>query len=147
VKAAFKGRGEIDFFRVAMQPGMPQAFGRVEGKPYFGLPGNPVSVFVSFEVLVRPALLKMMSRPQRDRPVVAARLAADVSGPQGKTVFARVSVKRSGGAWIATPTGGRGSNLMSSVAGANGLAMIPPGVSSIAAGEEARVMIFRATED
>ena len=54
VKAAFFRRGDLDFYKVAMQPGMPQGFGRIEGKPYWGLPGNPVSVFVSFEVFVRP---------------------------------------------------------------------------------------------
>ena len=54
VKAAFFRRGDVDFYKVAMQPGMPQGFGHVEGKPYFGLPGNPVSVFVSLEVFVRP---------------------------------------------------------------------------------------------
>ena len=56
VKAAFFRRGDVDFYKVAMQPGMPQGFGHVEGKPYFGLPGNPVSVFVSLEVFVRPAI-------------------------------------------------------------------------------------------
>ncbi len=67
VKAAFFRRGEVDFYKVAMQPGMPQGFGHVEHKPYWGLPGNPVSVFVSFEQFVRPALLKMMGRT-RDPP-------------------------------------------------------------------------------
>ena len=78
VKAAFFRRGEVDFYRVAMQPGMPQGFGEVEGKPYFGLPGNPVSVFVSFEVFVRPALMKMMGRRQLFRPEVPATLEEDV---------------------------------------------------------------------
>ena len=64
VKAAFFRRGDVEFYKVAMQPGMPQGFGHIEGKPYFGLPGNPVSVFVSFEMFVRPAILKMMGRTQ-----------------------------------------------------------------------------------
>ena len=64
VKAAFFRRGDVDFYKVAMQPGMPQGFGHIEGKPYFGLPGNPVSVFVSFEQFVRPAIMKMMGRTQ-----------------------------------------------------------------------------------
>ena len=70
VKAAFYRRGDVDFFKVAMQPGMPQGFGLIEGKPFFGLPGNPVSVFVSFEMFVRPAILKMMGRVQLSRPEV-----------------------------------------------------------------------------
>ena len=70
VKAAFFRRGDVDFYRVAMQPGMPQGFGQVEGKPFFGLPGNPVSVFVSFELFVRPAILKMMGRTALGRPEI-----------------------------------------------------------------------------
>ena len=94
VKAAFFRRGDVDFYRVAMQPGMPQGFGHVEGKPYWGLPGNPVSVFVSFEVFVRPALLKMMGRTQLERPEITATLTEDVGGPKGKLQFARVVVAR-----------------------------------------------------
>lgn len=147
VKAAFFRRGQVEFFRVAMQPGMPQGFGHVEGKPYFGLPGNPVSVFVSFEVFVRPALLKMMGRRQLARPEVVARLEEDVSGPRHKTQFARVLVRRGADGWLARPTGGRGSNLIGTVARANGLAVIPPGVETAPAGSEVRVMLFRALEE
>ena len=84
VKAAFFRRGEVDFYKVAMQPGMPQGFGQIEGKPYFGLPGNPVSVFVSFEIFVRPAILKMMGRTQLYRPEVTATLTEDVDGAEGQ---------------------------------------------------------------
>ncbi|MEA2550239.1 MAG: molybdopterin molybdotransferase, partial [Actinomycetota bacterium] len=70
VKAAFFRRGAVEFYKVAMQPGMPQGFGNIEGKPYFGLPGNPVSVFVSYEVFVRPAVMKMMGRTQTERPQI-----------------------------------------------------------------------------
>ncbi len=147
VKAAFFRRGELEFFRVAMQPGMPQAFGHVEGKPYFGLPGNPVSVFVSFEVFIRPALLKMMGRRELGRPEISARLEAEVSGPADKTQFARVLVRRGADGWLARPTGGRGSNLIATVARANGLAIIPPGVATAPAGSEVRVMLFRSLEE
>jgi molybdopterin molybdotransferase len=147
VKAAFFRRGEVDFFKVAMQPGMPQGFGHVEGKPYFGLPGNPVSVFVSLEVFVRPAIMKMMGRRVLFRPEVAATLTEDVRGPRGKLQFARVEVRREGGGWTATPTGGRGSNLISTVARANGLAMIPVGTDTAPAGSSVRVMLFRSSED
>lgn len=146
VKAAFFKRGDVSFYRVAMQPGMPQGFGHVEGKPFFGLPGNPVSVFVSFEVFIRPALRKMMGRRQLFRPEITARLEADVSGPREKTQFARVRVRRTAEGWVATPTGGRGSNLIATVSRANGLAIVPPGVETAPAGSEVRVMIFRPTE-
>jgi molybdopterin molybdotransferase len=147
VKAAFLRRGEFDFFRVAMQPGMPQGFGHIEGKPYFGLPGNPVSVFVSFEVFIRPSLMKMMGRRNLFRPEITARLADDVTGPKGKTQFARVRVKRTREGWVATPTGGRGSNLIATVSRANGLALIPPGVATARAGSDVRVILFRSMEE
>jgi molybdopterin molybdotransferase len=147
VKAAFFRRGEIDFYKVAMQPGMPQGFGHIEGKPYFGLPGNPVSVFVSLEVFVRPAIMKMMGRRQLFRPEVSANLTNEIRGPRGKLQFARVDVRRDGAGWLATPTGGRGSNLTSTVARANGLAMIPEGTESAPAGSTVRVMLFRSSED
>ncbi len=147
VKAAFFRRSELEFFRVAMQPGMPQGFGEIDGKPYFGLPGNPVSVFVSFEVFIRPALMKMMGRTSPFRPEVPARLEKDVSGPRGKTQFARVRVRRAPDGWVAAPTGGRGSNLIGTVARANGLAVIPPGTETAAAGTRVQVMLFRSMED
>ena len=147
VKAAFFRRGDVDFYRVAMQPGMPQGFGQIEGKPFFGLPGNPVSVFVSFEVFVRPAILKMMGRTSLGRPEVIARLTEEVRGPRGKTQFARVEVTRGAEGWVATPTGGRGSNLISTIARANGLAVIPAGTGAAPAGTEVKVMLFRSSED
>jgi molybdopterin molybdotransferase len=147
VKSAFYRHGDVVFSKVAMQPGMPQGFGFVEGKPFFGLPGNPVSVFVSFEMFVRPAVLKMMGRAQLSRPQVSATLTEEVEGPKDKTVFVRVDVTRGADGWSATPTGGRGSNLISTVARANGLAVLPPGVASITAGERVSVFLFRANED
>ena len=146
VKRAFFRRGDVDFFRVAMQPGMPQAFGMIEGKPYFGLPGNPVSVFVSFEVFVRPALMKLLGRKDLFRPEVTARLASEISGPKDRLQFARVLVKRTRDGWVAESTGGGSSNLVSTVARANGLAMIPAGQETAPAGSEVRVMVFRSLE-
>ena len=147
VKAAFFRRGDLDFYKVAMQPGMPQGFGHIEGKPYFGLPGNPVSVFVSFEVFIRPAIMKMMGRSSVRRPEITAILTQEVSGPEEKTQFARVHVQRGADGWTATPTGARGSNLISTVARANGLAIIPPGTAVAHPGEKVRVMVFRSSED
>jgi molybdopterin molybdotransferase len=147
VKAAFFKRGDIDFYKVALQPGMPQGFGFVEGKPFFGLPGNPVSVFVSFEMFVRPAILKMMGRTSLDRPEVTATLTGEIGGPREKSVFARVEVARGSDGWTATPTGGRGSNLIATVARANGLAFLAPGVERAGPGERVRVRLFRSSED
>jgi len=147
VKKAFFRRGDIDFYKVAMQPGMPQGFGQIEGRPYFGLPGNPVSVFVSFEVFIRPALLKMMGRRDIFRPEVYAVLENDITSPMDKLQFARVKVWRDRGHWRAAVTGPSASNLLGTVAKANGLAMIPPGQARAEAGSRVRVMLFRALEE
>lgn len=145
VKAAFMK--ELDFFKVAMQPGMPQGFGRIEGHPFFCLPGNPVSTFVSFEVFVRPALLKMMGRKGIMRPVVNATAVDELRGPVGKAAYLRVLVERGADGFTCASTGGRSSNLISTVARANGLAILPTGIEVVAPGESVQVMVFRTMED
>lgn len=147
VKKALFRRGEVEFYRVAMQPGMPQGFGMVDGAPYFGLPGNPVSVFVSFELFIRPALLKMMGRRDVFRPEVTAVLESEIAGPKDKVQFARVRVRRENGQWRAGSTGPAASNLLGTVARANGLAVVPMGVDRAAAGAHVRVILFRALEE
>ena len=147
VKKAFFRRGEIDFYKVAMQPGMPQGFGLIEDTPYFGLPGNPVSVFVSFEVFIRPALLRMMGRRDIFRPEIMAVVEDDISGPRSRLMFQRVRVWRERGEWRAASTGPSASNLLSTVVRANGLAMVPVGMETAPAGSQVRVMLFRALED
>jgi molybdopterin molybdotransferase len=147
VKKAFFRRGEIDFYRVAMQPGMPQGFGAIDGVPYFGLPGNPVSVFVSFEVFIRPALLRMMGRRDIFRPEIYAVLESDITGPRDRVMFARVRIWREKGQWRAAATGPSRSNLLGTVTKANGLAVIPVGLDTAQAGARVRVMLFRALEE
>jgi molybdopterin molybdotransferase len=142
VKAAFGERGDVEFLEVAMQPGKPQAFGRVNGRPYFGLPGNPVSVFVSFEAFVRPAIRTLMGLPAA-RPEVPALLETELRGPEGKTMFARVRCRWDGERWVAASTGSRQSNLLATVARANGLAIVPAGVEAVNAGETCNVLLFR----
>lgn len=146
VKGALSGRGDVDFVDVAMQPGKPQAFGSVSGRPYFGLPGNPVSVFVSFEVFVRPALMRLMGRPE-ERPEVTATLEGEIGGPPEKVRFARVRLRRDGDGWLAMPTGGRQSHLLATVSRANGLAVVPAGVESLRSGDGCRVIVFRDPEE
>lgn len=145
VKLAFggggSGGGEIAFANVAMQPGRPQAFGHWRGKPFFGLPGNPISVYVSFEVFVRPALARMMGRAG-DRPVLDAVLDGDLDAPASRTRFARVRVRRDGETYVATPEGGHQSNLLVTFSRADGLLEIPAG-TRVTSGQRCRVMLIR----
>lgn len=147
VKQILLGMGSIESYKVAMQPGMPQAFGLVDGKPFFGLPGNPVSTFVSFELFIRPALFKMMGRTDVRRREVTARLTEDVSGPPAKTRFLRVEVARDGDGWRAQPTGPTASNLLGTVVRANGLAVVPPGEATVRAGSAVTVRIVGPVDE
>jgi molybdopterin molybdotransferase len=142
VKQILLGMGTVESYKVAMQPGMPQAFGLVGGKPFFGLPGNPVSTFVSFELFIRPALLKMMGRTDLRRPEVTASLTADVSGPPDRTRFVRVDLTREGDEWRAQPTGPGASNLLGTVVRGNALAVVPPGQATVPAGTQVTVRLL-----
>jgi molybdopterin molybdotransferase len=146
VKKVVSELGQIDSYKVAMQPGMPQAFGVVEGRTYFGLPGNPVSVFVSFELFIRPALLKMMGRTDLFRPVVSAEIDDEMEGLPDKTRYSRVLVYRQNGSLRARSTGPAASNLLGTVVKANGLAVIPPGDMPVRAGDEVQVQLYRPLE-
>jgi molybdenum cofactor synthesis domain-containing protein len=145
VKGAFASDGEhggdVSFVNVAMQPGRPQAFGHWRGKPFFGLPGNPISVYVSFEVFVRPALAQMMGRPD-DRRTIDAVLDGELEAPATRARYARVRVRRDGGRFIATPEGGHQSNLLITFSRADGLVEIPAG-TSITTGAACRVLLMR----
>ena len=134
--------GELVARKVAMKPGMPQAFGVTEGVPVIGLPGNPVSSFVSFEVFVRPALRTLQHRRDHMRPTVRARLSEDVPTPRDKRTFVRVKLKRGDGDWVATPTGHQGSHVITSLARADGLAVVPEAVTRAEAGTTVTVHLL-----
>ncbi len=138
VKQVLGEMGTVGFHKVAMQPGMPQAFGTIgpDEVPVFGLPGNPVSALVSFEVFVRPALRRMLGADQIGRPSVTATLTQAVRSPAGKRQFLRVYVTRQGTQVLAEPTGGQGSHMLAGLAAANALAVIPEDTTELAAGAQ-----------
>jgi molybdopterin molybdotransferase len=134
--------GEVTTARVAMKPGMPQILGRVGKTPVIGLPGNPVSAFVSFEVFVRPALRKLQGRRDVNRPTVLATATERVPAAGGKRTYLRVRLAREEGRWLATPTGAQGSHVITSIARADGLAVVPEDVHEVRAGDEVRVQLL-----
>jgi molybdopterin molybdotransferase len=144
VKEAINRIGDVTFSRVAMQPGMPQAFGVVgpDRTPFFGLPGNPVSAYVSFEVFVRPAIRRMLGVEPIHRPTVRARLTAPLSSPPGKRTFARATISVEQGSYVVAPVGGSGSHLIASLARANALVVVPEDVEKLDAGDAATVMLL-----
>ena len=134
VKSVLERLGEINFWRVAMKPGKPQAYGIADGKPIFGLPGNPVSSLVVFELFVRPALLKMAGHTDLLRPTFKATLAEPVTNRDGRVNYMRAILKESDGQYTAETTGPQGSGILHSLVLANGLITIPSGVT-LEAGE------------
>jgi molybdopterin molybdotransferase len=130
---ATSGRGgEVDFVKVAMQPGMPQGAGSVNGVPIITLPGNPVSALVSFEVFIRAPLRTAMGLPNPDRPRRTAVLAEDLTSPRGKRQFRRGVLDREAG--TVTSYGPPASHHLRWLASANCLLEIDEDVTELAAG-------------
>ncbi|MGZ3495337.1 MAG: molybdopterin molybdotransferase MoeA [Thermodesulfobacteriota bacterium] len=143
VKDVMKRLGmEMVFWKVAMRPGAPLAFGIIGEKPVFGLPGNPVSSMISFEQFVRPSLLKMMGHRKLFRPAVEAVLKEDIKKMAGKRYFIRGSVSFEKNQYFVTSTGEQGSGILRSMVRANGLIVIPEEQEIVRAGERVKVQLL-----
>jgi molybdopterin molybdotransferase len=116
----------LHLWQVSMRPGKPITFGSLGERPVFGLPGNPVSAMVTFELFVRPALLKMGGRRRLTRPRVRATALAPVPNPGSRRGYLRVHLERSGPGLGARLTGEQGSAILRSMVAADGLAVVPP---------------------
>lgn len=156
VKDVLAREGEIAFWTVAMKPGKPLAFGcfypdgaggpdGADGRrvPHIGLPGNPVSSMVAFELFGRPALMKMMGKTDRRRPIVRA-VSKDriVNRDDPRVFFARCIVSERGGRYYASLTGDQGSGILTSMVRANALTIIPADVDVVEPGEEIDVLML-----
>jgi molybdopterin molybdotransferase len=150
VKDVLAERGEVGFWTVCMKPGKPLAFGimkRKEGRrkrkvPHLGLPGNPVSSMITFEQFARPAILKMMGKKMLAKPTIRAIIEDDIENTDGRRLFARVSVTKRGGQYHASITGPQGSGILTSIAKANGLAVIPESSQGVKAGDMVEVQML-----
>ena len=152
VKDVLARRGEIELWSVRMRPAKPLAFGVLDGPngrrvPHLGLPGNPVSALVGFEQIGRPAILKMMGKTRLARPTLRATLEEPIHNFDGRRVYARAIVTRRDGAYYARLTGHQNSNILTSMARANGLAVCPEDVAVKEAGEEVEVQMVDWPED
>jgi molybdopterin molybdotransferase len=147
VKDVLAREGEIDFWTVAMKPGKPLAFGFFRSGrrriPHIGFPGNPVSSMVSFELFARPAIFEMMGKTDWQKPTIRA-IAKEriVNRNDPRRYFARCVVTEEGGRYYASLTGPQGSGILSSMAAANGLTVIPEDVDVVEPGEEITVMML-----
>jgi molybdopterin molybdotransferase len=142
VKQALDSLGmEHGFWRVRMRPGSPITFGVLGGRPVFGLPGNPVSVMVTFIVFVEPALRALAGHSSVRRRTLSVRAAEDITSPEQLTHFFRVRLERGAeGGWVARLTGPQGSGILSSMVRADALAIVPEGRSGISRGETLEVI-------
>ncbi len=134
VRPVVEENGHLDFWRVNMRPGKPVAFGHYRGIPFIGLPGNPVSAFVGFEVFVRPVLLKMSGRSREREPRKV--LLDEPIESDGRESYLRAVVRNENGLWRARLTGHQGSGNLRSLVQANALLLVPSEVKSLPAETE-----------
>jgi len=145
VKEVLTGIGSVRFEKVAMQPGMPQGFGTVDGVPIFTLPGNPVSSMVSFEVFVGPVIRALSGvRDPASRTALTAVAAQAWRSPENRRQFARavLSPDPVGGRFSVRPVGAQGSHLVADLAAATCLAVVPEGVGAVEAGDELECLLL-----
>jgi molybdopterin molybdotransferase len=135
VRMVVEEHGKLDFWRVNMRPGKPLTFGSYQGIPFVGLPGNPVSAFVGYEVFVHPALLRLSGLNDRPRSSIKVELTEPAQS-DGRESYLRAIVELKNGRWSARLTGHQGSGNLRSLVQANALLIIPSGVKSLPAGAE-----------
>ncbi|HEY8740496.1 MAG TPA: molybdopterin-binding protein, partial [Candidatus Dormibacteraeota bacterium] len=143
VRRVIEGDGSLDFWRVAMRPGRPLAVGTVGGVTVVGLPGNPVSALVGFEVYVLPAILTMSGRTGWARPRRRGTLAAPLDTSAGLRTFVRAVVRPGDRAGLmVTPLAGQESHQLHSLASANALIDVPEEVTTLSAGADVEMLML-----
>ncbi len=150
VKEVLAELGTIEFCTVRMKPGKPIAFGTFNKNgrvvPHLGLPGNPVSSMVAFEQFGRPAILKMLGMANLARPTIQAVFKGHLRNGDGRRVFARASVAKGESGYMATLTGSQGSNILTSMAQADGLIIVPEDVSLLRDGDMVQVQMLDGSQ-
>ena len=141
VKEVIESNGKLDFWRVNMRPGKPLAFGEYRGTPFFGLPGNPVSAFVGFEIFVRPVLERLSGQLDGTRLTVKVRCDEQIES-DGRESYLRAKIRNENGVTIATLTGHQGSGNLLSLVQADALLIIPAGVKCVPVGREVEAILI-----
>jgi molybdopterin molybdotransferase len=144
VRPALEELGTLELWRVAMKPGKPLAFGSIGDTLFFGLPGNPVSAMVTFELFVRPALWKMAGRADAElaRRQVPARLLEPIAHVPGRREYVRAVTTVQDGQFLTRPTGAQDSGILRSMTLANSLFIIPEEAAGVAAGETVTALLL-----
>jgi len=143
VKNMLIERGKMNFWQVSLRPGKPLVFGRLQGVPLLGLPGNPVSALVSFDVFARPAILALMGGPPRPLVSVPATLLEDVQNGGGRRFYCRmVASYDPASGYTARSSGAQGSGILTSISRANAYLVVPEDVSLVTAGSQVNLLLF-----
>ena len=137
--------GEIKFWRVRMRPGAPVAFGLLNNTPWIGLPGNPVSTMVTFELFVRPAIRRMMGYRDAFRRAVPVTVGETIELQAPRRHFMRVNIAESDGQQMATLTGSQGSGILTSMARADALLVVPEDRPHVSPGETLNAIFLDET--
>ncbi|MCU0496303.1 MAG: molybdopterin molybdotransferase MoeA [Anaerolineae bacterium] len=140
VRTVLAELGEVNFWRINLRPGKPLAFGQLRGIPFFGLPGNPVSAAVTFDVIVRPALDRLLGRVSPLHTIIAE--AGEDFTSDGRRSYLRVTLSQREGKWIAHLTGTQSSGALMSLVQADGLMIVPEGVIEVQAGTPLTVRVW-----
>jgi molybdopterin molybdotransferase len=144
-EALTRSGADLHLWQVAMRPGKPITFGSLGRTLVFGLPGNPVSAMVTFELFVRPALLRMSGGTVLHRPRLSARARSRIDNPGQRRGYLRVRLHRRGDGFEAELTGDQGSAILRSMTLADGLAVVPPD-TTLNAGDPVDVILLRGLE-
>ena len=146
VKYVLRTEGSVDFWSIDLRPGKPLAFGRLRGVPFLGLPGNPVSSLVTFELFARPAILRMGGHRRVQKVELLATALEPIRNGSGRENFMRGIVERrvtkGEPEWTVRLTGEQASNFVTSMAQANALVRVPKTARLIAPGERVRVLML-----
>ncbi len=142
VKDIMAEQGQINFWRINMRPGKPVAFGRINGVPLLGLPGNPVSSAVTFELFGRPVIRKMLGHTRLLKPQVEVIVEDGVNDRAMRRHYVRARVQWRDGHFVAHTTGNQGSNLMTSLLDANAFVIVPEGGTQVHPGDTAKAMML-----
>jgi len=141
-EALVNAGAELHLWKVDMRPGKPITFGTLGERPVFGLPGNPVSAMVTFELFVRPMLLAMQGRRATSRPTVTATALQPIVNRGSRRGYLRVVLEARDGRWTARLTGDQGSGILRSMVSADGLAILA-GDTTVATGDDVEVIVLR----
>jgi molybdopterin molybdotransferase len=156
VKDILARDGQMVFWKVRVKPGKPLAFGKIKGKskdgkektiPHLGLPGNATSCMVSFELFVRPGMLKMMGKKKLEKPSVPAIINESVKNDAGRRIYDRAITEKLDGHYIARLTGPQGSGILTSMALANSLVIIPEEKDRVTKGDTVQALMLDWNEE